>query len=50
VEEILTSMVSLNFILSSQKIDEIAYNVEIKLCDILKITKFSPQLDNSTLK
>lgn len=61
VEEILNSMTNLNVsdIISSiplsnntvsRRIDEMAHNVEIKLCDILKITKFSLQLDESTLR
>ncbi|KAE9542272.1 hypothetical protein AGLY_003399 [Aphis glycines] len=61
VETILKSMTSLNvtditssIFLSnntvSRRIDEMAYDVEIKLCDILKITKFSLQLNESTLR
>ncbi|KAL4089195.1 hypothetical protein QTP88_024256 [Uroleucon formosanum] len=61
VEAILKSMTNLNVtnIISSiplinntvsRRIDEMAYDVEIKLCDILKITKFSLQLDESTLR
>ncbi|KAL4148924.1 hypothetical protein QTP88_003062 [Uroleucon formosanum] len=61
VEAILKSMTNLNVtnIISSiplinntvsRRIDEMVYDVEIKLCDILKITKFSLQLDESTLR
>lgn len=61
VEAILKSMTNLNVtsITSSiplsnntvyRRIDEMAYDVEIKLCDILKITKFLLQLDESTLR
>jgi len=59
VKEILNSMTSLNvsdIIASislsnntvSREIDKIVYNVQIKLCDVLKTTTFSLQLDKST--
>lgn len=34
----------------SRGINEMAYDVEIKLCDILKITKFLLQFDESNLR
>jgi len=46
----ITSSIALSNNTVSRRIDEMAYDVKIKLCDILKITKFSLQLDESTLR